>query len=114
MRTTACQKEFNQAQVLICTDRHIDNCHRWCAHACAATLLQVQASFLQQLLAALGGVREQAALVQDGVSFIDALPLPAVNRREVRVMYNDTACYSGPEARKVNPFSRCAGNVLMV
>lgn len=39
--------------------------------------------------------------LQDGTSMVDALPLPLVNRADVRVLYNDTACYAGPEARKV-------------
>lgn len=41
------------------------------------------------------------AVAQDGVSLVDSLPLPLVNRHDVRVLCSDTACYSGPAARAV-------------
>ncbi len=35
------------------------------------------------------------------MSLVDALPLPLVNRHDVRVLCSDTACYGGPLARTV-------------
>ncbi|KAG2449122.1 hypothetical protein HYH02_005870 [Chlamydomonas schloesseri] len=66
-----------------------------CGHRPAAQ----QQNNVGQFLNLLAGVRDQLAITHDGVSLVDSLPLPLVNRHDVRVLCSDTACYSGPAAR---------------
>ncbi|PNW88325.1 hypothetical protein CHLRE_01g024400v5 [Chlamydomonas reinhardtii] len=68
-----------------------------CGHRPAAQ----QQHNVGQFLNLLAGVRDQLAIAHDGVSLVDSLPLPLVNRHDVRVLCSDTACYSGPAARAV-------------
>ncbi|KAG2489318.1 hypothetical protein HYH03_012150 [Edaphochlamys debaryana] len=68
---------------------------------CAHRPPQQQAGNVAQFLNLLAGVRDQAAITHEGVSLVDSLPLPLVNRHDVRVLCSDTACYSGPSARAV-------------
>ncbi len=39
--------------------------------------------------------------VQNGASIVDRLPLPVVDRHDVRVLCSDTAAYASPAARAV-------------
>ncbi|GLC57223.1 hypothetical protein PLESTB_001201000 [Pleodorina starrii] len=60
-----------------------------------------QANNVAQFLNLLTGIRDQLAITQDGASLVDRLPLPVVNRHDVRVLCSDSACYAGPAARTV-------------
>ncbi|KXZ49490.1 hypothetical protein GPECTOR_21g716 [Gonium pectorale] len=60
-----------------------------------------QANNVTQFLNLLAGVRDQLAITNGGVSLVDSLPLPLVNRYDVRVLCSDSACYAGPAARTV-------------
>ncbi|GIL54165.1 hypothetical protein Vafri_9740 [Volvox africanus] len=68
-----------------------------CAHRPTAQ----QHNNVGQFLTLLSGIRDQLAITQDGANLVDRLPLPVINRHDVRVLCSDAACYAGPSARTV-------------
>ncbi|GIM00051.1 hypothetical protein Vretimale_5119 [Volvox reticuliferus] len=68
-----------------------------CAHRPSAQ----QHNNVTQFLNLLTGIRDQLAITQDGANLVDRLPLPVINRHDVRVLCSDAACYAGPSARTV-------------